>query len=133
MRAALGQKWGSAMKKLALLTLTASLLGTAQVALAAPSNIEGLVALCAREAARSHDRAWKLEPTLRPTIEAHRDLMSAACARWLSSERTEVLLTQCLSQAASGPRHIRHGRNMDRTRIQRQQDLCRKIAAGRNS
>lgn len=122
------------MKKLALLTMTAILFGTAApAAFAKSSNLDALVAQCSREAVRSHERAWKLEPTLRPTIEAHRDLMSAACARWLSSERTEVLLTQCLAQAAAGPRHIQRGRNMDRARIARQQELCHKIATLRAS
>lgn len=122
------------MKKVAVFTLAAVLFGaTAPVASATPSALDGLVAQCSREASRSHERAWRLEPSLRPTIEAHRDLMSAACARWLSAEKTEVLLTQCLSQAASGPRHIQRGRNMDRARIERQQDLCRKIAERRQS
>lgn len=122
------------MKKVALFAVAAALFGaTAPSVSATPSAVDGLVAQCSREAARAHERAWRLEPSLRPTIEAHRDLMSAACARWLSSEKTEVLLTQCLTQAAAGPRHIQRGRNMDRARIERQQELCRKIAERRAS
>jgi hypothetical protein len=122
------------MNKVAVFTLAAALFGAmAPVASATPSVLDGLVAQCSREASRSHERAWRLEPSLRPTIEAHRDLMSAACARWLSAEKTEVLLSQCLTQAASGPRHIQDGRNVDLTRIERQQELCRKIAARRPS
>lgn len=122
------------MNKVVAFTLAAGLLGMmAPVASATPSALDGLVAQCSREASRSHERAWRLEPSLRPTIEAHRDLMSAACARWLSAERTEVLLSQCLTQAASGPKHIQDGRNIDLPRIERQRELCRKIAARRQS
>lgn len=123
------------MKKIALLALAGALFGaTAPVASAtSSSSLDGLVSQCAREASRSHERAWQLEPALRPTIEAHRDLMSAACARWLSAEKTEVLLSQCLSQAASGPRHIQDGRDQESARIERQQELCRAIAARRQS
>lgn len=120
-------KWGG-------FAIAAVLIGASiPVASATPSSLDGLVAQCSREAARSHEQTWRLEPTLRPTIEAHRDLMSAACARWLSSEKTDVLLTQCLSQAVAGPRHIRDGRNIDGAYIERQQNLCRKLAARRPS
>jgi hypothetical protein len=98
---------------------------------ATPSVVDGLVAQCSQEASHAHAQAWRLEPTLRPTIEAHRDLMSTACVRWLSAEKTDVLLSQCLAQASAGPRHIQGGRNMDRAYIERQQLLCRKLAASR--
>ena len=98
---------------------------------ATPSTVDGLVAQCSQEAGHAHAQAWRLEPSLRPTIEAHRDLMSTACVRWLSAEKTDVLLSQCLAQAAAGPRHIQRGRNRDRAYIERQQNLCRKIAATR--
>jgi hypothetical protein len=120
-------KWGG-------FVIAAALFGAAiPSASATPSAVDGLIAQCSNEAARSHAQAWRLEPTLRPVIEAHRDLMSTACVRWLSAEKTDVLLSQCLAQAASGPRHIQRGRNMDRAYVERQQAICRKLAASRAS
>jgi len=119
------------MRKIVVLTLAAALFGAAPQASATPSGLDGLVAQCSREASHSHERAWRLAPALRPTIEAHRDLMSAACSRWLTSEKTEVLLSQCLTQAENGPKHIQDGRNVEAPRVERQQELCRKIAARR--
>jgi hypothetical protein len=122
----------SYMMKVGGFVIGALMIGaTIPVASATPSSLDGLVAQCSFVASRSHAQAWRLEPSLRPTIEAHRDLMSAACARWLSTEKTDVLLSQCLAQAVSGPRHIQRGRNMDRPYIERQQNLCRKLAATR--
>src|SRR5262245_15679783 len=95
------------VSKVAGLVLAAALIGTiVPSASAASTTVETLVAQCKREAVRSHERAYRLEPSLRTTIEAHRDLMETACVRWLTTERTEVLLSQCLDQATGGPQHI---------------------------
>jgi hypothetical protein len=121
------------MRNFAILTMAAALFGApVPMASATPSSLDGLVAQCVRGAAHAHEQAWRLEPSLRPTIQAHRDLMSAACARWLSAEKADVLLSQCLQQAATGPHEFQRGRNPDHTYIERQQGLCRKIAARRS-
>lgn len=118
------------MKKVALLTMTAALIGAAAApqASAKSDTIEQLVAKCVREANVSHGEAWRLVPALRPAIEAHRDLMFTACARFMSEEKTEVLLSQCVTQAASGPRHLRNGHDIEQPRIERQQELCHRMA-----
>lgn len=123
------------MKRLALFTMTAAVVGAALApqAAAKPDAVVTLVAKCTTEASASHEEAWRMVPALRPAIEAHRDLMFTACARFLSEEKTEVLLAQCVAQAAAGPRHLRNGRDIEQPRIERQQELCHRIATLRAS
>lgn len=85
-----------------------------------------LAAMCQAEAKAGYARAWKLEPSLRPSIADHRVRMSAACAR-VAAEKTTAL-NACLAEAARGPRHVQRGRNMDRDHVARQKDLCRQLA-----
>ena len=123
------------MKRLALFTMTAAVVGAAPApqTAAKPDAIVKLVANCTKEASASHEEAWRMVPALRPVIEAHRDLMFTACARFLSEEKTEVLLAQCVAQAAAGPRHLRDGRDVEQPRVERQTELCHRIATLRAS
>lgn len=110
-----------------LLVLLLAMLGEA-AAKAAPAHTP--IAACQAEAQSGHVTAWRLEPSLRPAIDAHRARMSEACAQLTAENASKTdALDACLAEAARGPRHIQRGRNMDRDHVARQRELCRKLAA----
>jgi hypothetical protein len=82
---------------------------------------------CQIEARAGFATAWRLEPSLRAAIDAHRNRMTVACAR-LAGEKSTAAREACLAEAARGPRHIQRGRNMDRDHVARQKAACRAIA-----
>ena len=88
---------------------------------------------CISEAQLSHDWAWRMEPSLRPTIETQRRRLSDLCVSLSSATGAEAqgLLSDCLREAGEGPRHIQRGRDMDREHVSRQRAACR-AAAGDN-
>lgn len=88
---------------------------------------EDLVAACQREAARGQALAWRMEPSLRNTIQGQRKRMSEACAAFLAGGGSTSALSQCLHEAAQGQMHIQRDRNQDRTHIERQKEICRAL------
>jgi hypothetical protein len=122
------------MSKLTIPALAAFLIGAAaSTASAQPPTLNALIKECRFEAARALEEIWQNQPSLRGAIEAHRDLMATACVRWQSAEKTDVLLTQCLDQVAEGRRLLsRDGREADPVHVERQNELCRRLAAQRS-
>jgi len=122
------------MSKLTIAAVAAFLIGAAvasTVSTAQPT-FATLVSACKSEATQALEETWRTKPSLRDAIDAHRELMSTACIRWQSAERTEVLLKQCLNQAEDGPRYVGHGRAADPSYVERQKELCRQLAAQRS-
>ena len=97
----------------------------------AKSTTDARVSACVAEAQSSHDWAFRLEPSLRPMIEAQRKTLSDVCVSLSAAHglEAEELLARCEREAAAGPRHIQDGRNMDRAHIARQRKACRAVAA----
>ena len=97
----------------------------------AKSTTDARVAACVSEAQSAHDWAFRLEPSLRPLIEAQRKKLSDVCVSLSNAHglEAEELLAACEREAAAGPRHIQRGRNMDRAHIARQRAACRALAA----
>lgn len=92
-----------------------------------------VVSACLAEAQTSHDWAWQMEPSLRPMIETQRKRLTDVCVS-LSSARGEdaqELLSECLREAAAGPRHIQRGRDMDAAHVARQRAACRAVVSAR--
>ncbi|MEQ1755390.1 MAG: hypothetical protein ABL973_14810 [Micropepsaceae bacterium] len=115
------------MRRVISATLAAGVLATS-VAWATNSSREDLVTACQREAQSSYALAWKMEPSLRGSIETHRRKMSAACAAFVTGgTNTTAVLSQCLHETSAGPVHIQRARNMDRQHIARQRALCRSL------
>ena len=115
------------MRRIISVTLAAGVLATS-VAWAANSSREELVAACQKEARSSYSLAWKMEPSLRDSIETHRKRMSDACAAFVSgSTSSTAALSQCLHETSAGPVHIQRARNMDREHIAKQRELCRSL------
>ena len=122
------------MMKAVVFAVAAIIATTIGARAAQQASGESLGAACVREAQTSHAKAWRLEPSLRPTIEGQRARMAAACTS-LASARGSVVadaLAACLSEAGQGPRHIQRGRDMDRAHIARQREICRALAAQAN-
>jgi hypothetical protein len=123
------------MSKLTIPALAAFLIGAAaaSTAQAEPPTLNVLIKECRVEASRALEEIWRTQPSLRGAIEAHRDLMATACVRWQSAEKTDVLLAQCLDQVAEGQRLLaRDGSTVDPAHIERQNELCRRLAAQRS-
>lgn len=102
-----------------------ALAGVAGAAQTVPSD---KVAACQKEANAGYALAWRMEPTLRPSIESHRKRMSEACAAFASGKSDSIgVLTRCLTETSSGPAHVQRARNLDHAHIERQRDLCRDL------
>lgn len=115
------------LKAILAATAMTAVLATAAVGKETPAATANA---CAREANAGHETAWRLEPSLRSTIESHRARMSEICTKLATASGSKAaLLEDCLAEAAKGPRHIQRGRNMDRDHVARQKDLCRKLAS----
>ena len=116
------------MRRIISVTLAAGVLATS-VAWAANSSRDDLVAACQKEARTSYALAWKMEPSLRNSIETHRKKMSAACAAFVTCGTTSTAaLSQCLHETSAGPVHVQRARNMDHEHIAKQRDLCRSLS-----
>jgi hypothetical protein len=117
------------MRKLIAASLAAGLIATS-AASATQNSRADVIAACQKEAATGYALAWKMEPSLRSTIDSHRKKMSNACAAFASGTiSTTAALSQCLHETSAGPVHIQSGRDRDREHIARQRDLCRELGA----
>jgi len=95
------------------------------------AQTENAVTACVREAESGWQSARRLEPSLRFMIDQQRMRMASSCRSLASAPADAGRLSDCLIEAARGPRHIQQGRNMDRAHISRQKALCE--AAARNA
>lgn len=100
----------------------------------ASANAGGVVSLvnaCRQEALRGHMRVGRLLPLMGPQVDSHRARMIAICEGWRATggEALPALLTQCLNEAAMGPRVLHNGRDLDRDHVARQKRLCRELSA----
>lgn len=103
-----------------------ALTGMANATQSAPND---KVAACQNEARAGYALAWRMEPSLRPSIEEHRKRMSEACAAFVAGKSTsKAALAQCLRETSSGPAHAQRARNQDHAHIARQRNLCRDLA-----
>jgi len=103
-----------------------ALTGLANATQSAPGD---KVSACQKEAKAGYALAWRMEPSLRPSIDGHRKRMSDACAAFVSGKSsTTAALSQCLRETSSGPAHAQRARNQDHAHIARQRDLCRELA-----
>jgi hypothetical protein len=117
------------MRKLIAASLAAGLIATS-AASATQNSRADVISACQKEANAGYSQAWKMEPSLRSTIESHRKKMSEACAAFASGTlTTTVALSQCLHETSAGPVHIQGGRDRDREHIARQRQLCRELGA----
>ncbi len=119
------------MRKVITLTVFAglALAGVAGAAQTAPAD---KVAACQKEAKAGYALAWRMEPSLRPSIESHRKRMSEACAAFASGKSDSIgVLTRCLRETSSGPAHVQRARNQDHAHIERQRELCRELGGAR--
>lgn len=115
------------MRRIISVTLAAGFLATS-VAWAANGSRDELVTACQKEAKSSYALAWKMEPSLRDSIETHRKKMSAACAAFVTGgTASTAALSQCLHESSAGPVHVQRARNMDREHIAKQRDLCHSL------
>lgn len=94
-------------------------------------GVVSLVNACRQEALRGHMRVGRLLPVMGPQVDSHRERMIAICEGWraTSGEASAALLTQCLNEAAMGPRVLHNGRDLDRDHVARQKKLCRELSA----
>lgn len=121
------------MHKVVALTVFAGL-ALAGVASAAQAVTPEKVAACQKEAKAGYALAWRMEPSLRPSIESHRKRMSEACAAFASGKSDSIgALTRCLTETSSGPVHVQRARNQDLAHIERQRDLCRDLGGAGSS
>ncbi len=103
-----------------------ALTGLANAAQTAPKD---KVSACQNEARAGYALAWRMEPSLRPSIEEHRKRMSDACAAFVAGKASSTAaLSRCLRETSSGPAHVQRARNQDHAHIARQRELCRDLA-----
>jgi hypothetical protein len=103
-----------------------ALTGLANATQSAPND---KVSACQNEARAGYALAWRMEPSLRPSIKEHRKRMSDACAAFVAGKSSSTAaLSQCLRETSSGPAHVQRARNQDHAHIARQRDLCRDLA-----
>lgn len=116
------------MRKVFALTIMTGLALTG-LANATQSTPNEKVAACQKEAKAGYALAWRMEPSLRHSIEGHRKRMSDACAAFVTGKAGATsALSQCLRESSSGPAHVQRARNQDHAHIARQRDLCRDLA-----
>jgi hypothetical protein len=116
------------MRNVFALTIFTGLALTGLANAAQPSTNDK-VSACQKEANVGYALAWRMEPSLRPSIEEHRKRMSDACAAFVAGKATSTAaLLQCLRETSSGPAHAQRARNQDHAHIARQRDLCRKLS-----
>ena len=116
------------MRKVFALTIITGLALTG-LANATQSTPNDKVAACQKEAKAGYALAWRMEPSLRHSIEGHRKRMSDACAAFVTGKTGATsALSQCLRESSSGPAHVQRARNQDHAHIARQRDLCRDLA-----
>ena len=115
------------MRKYVALTIVTGLMSVA-TASATQTSTSDLVAACQNEAKAAYSLAWRMEPTLRPSIDAHRKRQSAACAAFATGKtNTTAALSQCLRESSAGPVHVQRARHMDHAHMARQRELCRAL------
>jgi len=116
------------MRNVFALTIVTGLALTGLASAAQPSKNDK-VSTCQKEAKAGYALAWRMEPSLRPSIEEHRKRMSAACAAFVAGKSTSTAaLSQCLRETSSGPAHVQRARNQDHAHIARQRDLCKALS-----
>lgn len=117
------------MRRLFAASVVSALIA-ASTAAATQATRDDVIAACQKEAKAGYALAWKMEPSLRTTIDTHRRKMSEACAAFASGKvTTTAALSQCLHETSAGPVHIQRARDRDREHIARQRDLCRELGA----
>lgn len=103
-----------------------ALLGAASAAQTTPSD---KVSACQQEAKAGYALAWRMEPSLRPSIESHRKRMTEACAAFVTGKTgSTAALSRCLRESSAGPAHVQRARHQAHSHIERQRDLCRELA-----
>jgi hypothetical protein len=116
------------MRNVFALTIFTGLALTGLANAAQPSTNDK-VSACQKEAKAGYALAWRMEPSLRPSIESHRKRMSEACAAFVAGKASSTsALSQCLRETSNGPAHVQRARNQDHGHIARQRDLCRDLA-----
>ncbi|MEQ1865408.1 MAG: hypothetical protein ABL996_12270 [Micropepsaceae bacterium] len=115
-----------------IFTVTAAL-ATASLAIASSeaSSTADTARACRQEALVGHLRVGRLLPSMGPQVSEHRARMISLCNSLAQAKGGAAadLLSQCLSEAAKGPRVLHNGRDLDRDHVARQKSLCRKLAA----
>ena len=119
-------------KLVSILFAVAVAFATASLAIASSevSGTEEAARACRQEALVGHLRVGRLLPSLGPQVSEHRARMISLCNSLAQTkgEAAAELLSQCLSEAANGPRVLHNGRDLDRDHVARQKSLCRKIS-----
>ena len=109
-------------------TSLAAVLISVSTASATQTPRADVIAACQKEATSGYALAWKMEPSLRTTIDSHRKKMSEACAAFASGKVTTTqALSQCLHETSAGPVHIQRDRARDEAHIARQRLLCKEL------
>ena len=120
------------VKLVSILFAVAVALATASLAIASSevSGTEEAARACRQEALVGHLRVGRLLPSMGPQVSEHRTRMISLCNSLAQAkgQTTADLLSQCLSEAAKGPRVLHNGRDLDRDHVARQKSLCRKLA-----